>query len=78
MLFVAQFEFGKHRLLGENVLGHVEFQVDTSEHNARQHSGNQNPSKRAGENHEEQVVAGIHRREHENKDRAEINDSFAR
>src|SRR5579863_463948 len=54
LLFIAQFEFGKHRLLGENVLGHVEFQVDASENDARQHSGNQNPSKRAGENHEQE------------------------
>ena len=30
------------------------------------------------ENHEEQVVAGIHRREDQNEDRAEIDDSFAR
>ena len=78
MLFVAQFEFGKHWLLGENVLGHIELQVDTSEHHARQHSGNQNSSKRAGENHEEKVVACVYRREHEDEDSAKINDSFAR
>src|SRR5580698_8198996 len=78
LFLVAQLEFGKHRLLGENVLGHVELQVDASENDARQYTGNQNAGERAGENHEEKVVAGVYRREHEDEDSAEINDSFAR
>ena len=69
MFFVAQFEFGEDGLLGENVLRQIEFQVDAREHDARKDAGDQNAGKRASENHEEQVVAGIHRREDEDRRR---------
>ena len=65
-------DFGEHRLLGENVLGQVEFQFDAGEHGARKHAGNQNARKQAGEHHEEQIVSGVDGGEDQNEDDAKV------
>src|SRR5579863_2833121 len=78
LLFVAQFEFGDYRLLRENVLGHVEPELDASEYRARKHAGNQQASHRTGQQHPEQVVPSVDGCEDENEDDAEVNDAFAR
>ena len=44
---------------------------------ARKDARNQNAGERAGENHEEQIVAGVHGRQNEDKNHAEVNDAFA-
>src|SRR5580704_18284875 len=78
LLFVAQLELGKHGLFGENMLGHFELKVDSGEHDAREHSGNENAGERAGQNHEKQVVSGVYGGQNENRNRDEVNHSFAR
>ncbi len=78
LLFVAQFEFGEHRLLGENVLGHVEFQVNASEHRARKDTGNQDAREGTRQDHEQQIVSGVDGSENQNRDDAEVNHSLAR
>ena len=60
------------------MLGDLEFQFDSGKHGARENAGNENPSEQARENHEEQIVAGVHRGEDQYEDRAEIDDPLAR
>src|SRR5271155_2226780 len=52
-LAVAQFEFRHHRLLGEDVLGHIEFQFDAGQHGAGENARHHNSGERAGQNHEQ-------------------------
>ena len=78
LFFVPQLHFGEHGLLGEDVLGHVEFQIDAGKHDARKHAGNENPGEQAGENQKEKIVAGVDRGEHEDEDRGEIDGAVAR
>ncbi len=69
LLVVAQLDFGQHGLLGENVLGQIEFQLDSGEHDARKHAGNQNSGEQAGQNQEQQIVAGVDGGENQNENR---------
>ena len=58
--------------------GKSNFSSIAGEHDAREHAGNQNPREQAGENHEEQIVAGVDRGENQDENGGEINDSVAR
>src|ERR1700728_802332 len=78
LLFVAQLEFGKHRLFGENMFGHIELQIDSGEDDAREHSGNENSGERASQEHEQQIISGVYGGEDQNKNSDEVNNSFAR
>ena len=59
------------------MLGQVEFQVDAGEHRAREDAGNQDPGDGAGENHEEEVVAGVDGGEDQDRDDSEVDHAFA-
>ncbi len=78
LLFIAQLQFSDHGLLREYVLGNVEPQLDAGKHRARQHAGNQDAGERAGQHHEEQVVAGVDGSENQDGDHAEVHHAFAR
>ena len=60
------------------MLGQIEFQFNSREHGARKRSGNQNPRHHAGQNQEEQVIAGVDGGEHQDKNGGEIDDAVAR
>ncbi len=60
------------------MLGHVEFQVNAREHRTRKNAGYQDAGERTRQNHEEQVVSGVDRRQNQNRDDAEVNHSLPR
>ena len=58
--------------------GKSNLQLDSGEHDARKHAGNQNACEQAGENQEQQIVAGIDGGEHQHENADEVDDAVAR
>src|SRR6266481_8850760 len=72
----SDLDHGANRLAGENVFGQYEPHSYARERNGRENTGHQNEGDKTRENQEEEIVAGVERRECDKNDPAEINPTL--
>jgi len=75
-LFIFKFHHGANRLAGKNMFRQHEPHSDARERDGRENTGHQNEGDEASENQEEEIVAGVERRERDKNDPAEINPTL--
>jgi len=77
-LVIRQFRQRHHRLVGENVFGQIQAQLHSAQHDLRKQPGDQDSRQQAGQGHEQQIVAGVQRRERDHENSHHVDDAFAR